>query len=373
MTMKKLLCKTLTLVMLVMPIGHATNPTPTNENAASEATGWVLDANLTPVKIPILSNISAIAAGGFKAKLALNKNGTVWEWGDLLKGTTNYSSIPVQVSGLSNIVAISVGDYHCLALKKDGTVWTWGLNSQGSIPIQVKGLSNVIAIAAGSSHNVALRNDGTVWEWGCSGCSMYGKEFRDLSNFDSPIPVRVAGLSNVVSIADTLNLRLALKKDGTVWVWNIIDQGKLFRDGKKIEDYSPRRMIGLSDIIAISANNGFCLVLKNNGTVQIPDPVFSSPIREGDIGDVIAIAAGNGYSLVLENDRTVWAWGSNNYGELGNGTTTTIYQPHPVKVNGLSDVTSIAAGYADSIALKKDGTVWAWGLKGTVEPNDEGD
>ena len=133
------------------------------------------------MKVSGLSGVASISAEG--PSLALKSDGTVWAWGDnrggqLGNGTadSNAHPLPVQVSGLSKVVASTSGDYHSLALKSDGTVWAWGYNAEGQLgdgtttsrfsPVQVSGLSGVAAIAGGVYHSLAVRTDGTVWAWG---------------------------------------------------------------------------------------------------------------------------------------------------------------------------------------------------------------
>jgi hypothetical protein len=134
-----------------------------------------------PGQVKGLTGVMAIAAGYYHT-LALKKDGTVWAWGEnaygeLGNGTNTDSNLPVQVSGLSGVTAIAGGEYHSLALKSDGTVWAWGDNSYAAlgikpylpfsdVPVQVSGLTDVLAIAAGSNHSLALKKDGTVWAWG---------------------------------------------------------------------------------------------------------------------------------------------------------------------------------------------------------------
>jgi hypothetical protein len=128
---------------------------------------------------------------------------------------------------------------------------------------------------------------------------------------------------------------------------------------------------GLSGVVAISCGVYHSLALKSDGTVwawgandygQLGNSAASdssAPVQVSGLSGVIAIAGGSRHSLALKSDGTVWAWGANDYGQLGNGTT--VGSSTPVQVSGLSGVTSIAAGDYHTLALKSDGTLWAWG------------
>jgi len=330
---------------------------------------------LTPVQIPGFGRLVAIAAGLFHT-LAVKDDGTVWAWGNntfgqLGDGTTTSRSTPVQVTGLTGIVSVAAGPFHSIALKSDGTVWAWGLNSSGELgdgttinkltPVQVVSLTDVIAIAAGggsylfispgvygcSEHSLALKKDGTVWAWGCN---LYG-ELGDGTTTDRSTPVQVVGpggsgyLTGITAIAAGGHHCLALKSDGTVWAWGRGAEGQL----------------------------------GNNATNNSATPVqVVGPGGTGYLTNVIAIAAGisyaapyiTGHSLAIRTDGTLWAWGSNSYGQLGDGTTTT--RTTPVQVVGLTGVSYITGSrggcLADgtlrgcfSLAVKSDGTIWAWG------------
>jgi Regulator of chromosome condensation (RCC1) repeat/Carboxypeptidase regulatory-like domain len=119
------------------------------------------------------------------------------------------------------------------------------------------------------------------------------------------------------------------------------------------------------------AASNFTVFLKGDGTVwawgsnsngQLGNGTTtdsSTPVQVSGLSGVTAVAAGSAHAIALKGDGTVWAWGSNSNGQLGNGTTTD--SSTPVQVSGLSGVTAVAAGSAYTIALKGDGTVWAWG------------
>jgi alpha-tubulin suppressor-like RCC1 family protein len=135
----------------------------------------------TPVRVKGLSEVTAISAS-FHHCLALKRDGTVWAWGrnargQLGDGTRESRNVPVQAKGIKDVVAVSAGRSHSCVLRNDGTVWAWGDNHYGQCtesndvfhcrtPVQMAGLSDVIAISNGYTHNLALRKDGTVWQWG---------------------------------------------------------------------------------------------------------------------------------------------------------------------------------------------------------------
>jgi len=274
----------------------------------------------------------------------LRSDGTVWAWGSnsngqLGNGTTTDSHIPLQVNGLSGMTAISAGNNFTVAVKNDGTVWAWGSNSNGQLgnattidsntPVPVSGtsgLSNVIGVAAGYNHTVALTNSsgGTVWAWGGNSNGQLGNGNYGPGT-DSNIPVQVGGLANIMAIAAGNAFTVALRNDppsSSVWAWGSNNIGQL-GNGALADVYTPGQVSGMY------------------GT--------------GAIG----IAAGDYHTVAMMIDGTVWAWGSNSNGQLGNGTTTGSVTP--VQVSGMSGVEAVAAGYSDAVALKIDSTVWAWG------------
>lgn len=150
---------------------------------------------------------SVLAAGAYHS-LAIAADGTVWAWGDnfwgqLGDGTTTERLTPVQVDGLTDVVAVAAGAEHTIALRRDGTVWAWGGNYSGelgdgtttdrSTPGQARGMADVVAIAAGSQHTVALRRDGTVWAWGDN----YDGQLGDGTTTDRLTAVQVQGLPDM--------------------------------------------------------------------------------------------------------------------------------------------------------------------------------
>lgn len=202
---------------------------------ASETYSYSINLNSGP---PPPSR-AVIAAGSYDS-LAIKSDGTVraWGWnstGQLGDGSTTDSNVPVQVSGLTGVVAVEAGWGHSLAMKSDGTVWAWGLNSyaqlgnggstDSNVPVQVSGLTGVVAVAGGSGHSLAMKSDGTAWAWGVNVEGALGNG----SNTSSKVPVQVSGLTGVVAIAagGAALHSLAMKSDGTVWAWGLNSYGQL--------------------------------------------------------------------------------------------------------------------------------------------------
>jgi len=176
----------------------------------------------------------------------------------------------------------------------------------------------VPALSLGENHTLALHENGTVWGWGANSQGQ-------LANAGGPTPTQVMDVSDVVKVSAGSDHSLVVKADGSIWAWGDNDQGQL-GDGTKTDyrDY---------------------------------------PVQVTSISSVIVVAAGYNHSIALKSDGTVWAWGNNARGQLGDGGFAE--SSFPVQVVGLTNVISIAAGRYCSIALKTDGTVWAWGENGS--------
>ncbi len=307
----------------------------------------------SPVAVTTIGGIEAVAAG-WEHSMALLNDGTVWAWGENSYGQLGDSSTvdrydPVKVKVISDITSISWGHIHThsLAVKSDGSVWAWGYNPTGKLgdntlvskdaPIQVHGLSNVgflsniIAVAGGHDFSLALEDDGTAWAWGANGFGQLG----DGTTTQRITPVPVVSLTNATAIVVGDWHSMALKDDGTVWTWGYGGGGRLGINSM-VSSSSPVQVHGYNDV--------------------------------GFLTDVVKIAAGETFCLVLKSDGTVWGWGRNDVGQLGDGTA--IDRWTPIQIPGLSDVVEIGAGARHSVVLKSDGTVWTFGDNGYGQLGD---
>jgi alpha-tubulin suppressor-like RCC1 family protein len=270
-----------------------------------------------PQPVPNLHNVKAVSAGaGFS--LALINDGTVVAWGSNISGvlgdgTTKHRESPVPVLKLTNIIAIAAGWTHCLALTENGRVWTWG--ETGNPPVQLDDFTNVSAIAAGEYHSLALKSGGDVWAWG-------GGQFGQVGNgkdyLGSARPTAVVGLPKIIKIAAGLVHSLALDSNGAVWGWGSNQNDQL-------------------------GNFNAVIKINQNGVTNIP-------VRTLTVSNATRIAAGDRHSLALEANGTVWAWGSDASGELGDGQKG---GSEVVQADVLTDAIAIAAGNSFSVAVAK--------------------
>lgn len=315
--------------------------------------------------------------------LAARSDGTVWAWGynnkgQLGNGTTSDSSSPMQVSGLTKIVAVAAGDYFSLGLKSDGTVWAWGDNGAGQlgdgsttgrlIPVQVSGLTDVIAISAGSSHSLALKADGTVWAWGFN---FYGQ--LGIGNATNQwVPVQVTGLPSITIATAGLYGSYAVDASGNVWSWGDNMYGQL-GDNSSTNRSTPVQ-IGISNIASISASGSHVLAAKQDGTLWAWGSRTSGqlgiglgfsqrePIQVPSITGVVSVETGNqssSHSFVKKSDGSIWGWGWNGFGQVGGSLEQAILTPTHLTL--LDNIVGIAGGSRQSYALKADGSVLAWG------------
>lgn len=343
-------------------------------------------ASGTPVRVPGIPRVAAVSVATdfwMSPGLALLENGTVQAWGEdnsqgqLGDGTTEPRQTRVTVQGLDHVVAIATGIASSLAVREDGTVWGWGANNCGLFgddgweprlsPVQVPGLTNVVSVAMSWDHAMALRSDGTVWAWGCGWTGQLG----DGTTMDHLQPIQVTGLTNVVAIETRISTSYALRADGTVWVWGAIYDGQNGQEPQPGNDLQlvPAQVPGLSDVVGLAAGYGHAVAVKRNGTVwawglnqlgslgdggQGP----SGPVRQVQgLRGVEAVGAGAHHSLALKRDGTMWGWGSNLEGGLGTGSDRRL-SPSTVLLNNVRAVSSNARRM---LALRTDGTVWTWG------------
>jgi alpha-tubulin suppressor-like RCC1 family protein len=338
--------------------------------------------------------ITGMVAAGANFTLALKSDGSVWAWGangdgQLGNGGTAPSvATPVPVLLPVPAVAVAGGGSHSLAVDRTGAVWAWGANNVGQLgngttvssatPVMVEGLSQIVAIAAGGSHNLALARNGTVWAWGSNGRGRLG----DGTTTNRPSPVRVLDIDRlgVVGIAARNAHSLAWTRTGSAFAWGVNFNGQLGRP-PDVDDHPRPTSVPAPALHALAAGTFHTLGLETGGAAAgrlwywgsppavYPDPDDVTMPASGDsnllvkadgsvwtsrgaplaildlaVGpeNVVGVSAGQSHFVAVSSDGTIWAWGSNAFGQLGDGTLDAKVDPAPVL--GLRLVENVAAG-----------------------------
>lgn len=304
----------------------------------------VLPIENTPIPVSSLSSIQSIAAGGLHA-LGLNAEGEVFAWGS--NRNTNLavasyiierSATPRRVAGLPRIASIAAGAVTSYALDQSCTPFTWGDNSMGQlglgpnvpsrdVPTPIQGIC-LSQISAGSRHALGKDKSGSVWAWGSNSSGQLGSQsgicFGGQSGrICATSPVKLPGVENAIKVSAGFDHSIVLLADGSLVAAGSNQHGQL-------------------------------------GASTVESAGSFTPVRSD--ARFVDAAAGARFSIALDETGAVWTWGKNDYGQLGQGISSAS-NARPALVGGLPRIRSIAAGSdSDSaFAIAVDGTVWAWG------------
>jgi alpha-tubulin suppressor-like RCC1 family protein len=276
-------------------------------------------------------------------QLALRANGTMWSWasngsGESGTNSTINRSSPVQVGSLTTWASVASPQANGLAVKTDGTLWAWGNNQQGvfgnsrsqgdgfaavSSPIQIGASTDWAELFAGYHNVIAIKTDGTLWGWGHNTGGTLGIN----NTISRSSPVQISSDTNWAKVAVGVSGGgqdhcLAIKTDGTLWAWGDNDYGNLF----------------------------------TNNTIA-----YSSPVQIGSDTDWSEVSGGLFASYAVKTDGTMWSAGyDSGYGQLGLGTRS-IDKSSPTQIGALTTWLKATGGYYSNVAVKTDGTLWSWG------------
>lgn len=284
-------------------------------------------------------------------------------------------------AGATTAQQVSTGQNHSCALTDTGAVLCWGSNFEGrlgdgsgmdsAVPTPVSALgSGVLTLGAGVAHSCAVDAGGGAWCWGRGG----GGQLGDGSTSDSDVPVAVSGLpGGLTAVSAGYAHSCGLTALGGVLCWGLNDDGEL-GDGTNSDSSTPVAVTGLASGVAeISVGDQHSCALTDTGAMLCWGSDLSGQLGNGAGGDsnvpvavsglgsgVEAIAAGGTFSCAVLSGGEVRCWGSNAYGQLGDGVIAS--SDVPVTVSGVSSsATSIATGYGFACAGATSGGVQCWG------------
>jgi alpha-tubulin suppressor-like RCC1 family protein len=312
----------------------------------------------------------------------------LYSWGQNSSGqlgdnTITDRSSPVSVVGdFTDWCQVSAGGSHSLALITNGTAWGWGSNQYGKLgdnttvskrsPVSVVGgFTDWSQVSAGYAQSLAVRTSGTAWAWGRNNVGQLGD--NTTVSKSSPVSV-IGGFTDWCQISTGCVHSLAVRTNGTAWAWGCNGQGRL-GDNTTVAKSSPVSVIGgFCDWSRVSAGKIHSIGLRTNGTAWAWGYNFQGPLGDntttaksspvsvvGGFTDWCQVSAGYYDSLAVRTNGSAWSWGLNNSGALGDNSTSARSSPVSV-VGGFTDWCHISAGKYSSLAVRTNGTAWAWGL-----------
>jgi alpha-tubulin suppressor-like RCC1 family protein len=336
----------------------------------------------SPVSVVGFTDWCQVSGGGYHS-LGVRSNGTAWAWGCNGVGrlgdntTTNQSSPVSVVGGFTDWCQLSAGGFHSLGVRTNGTAWAWGQSIFGrlgdntvtnrSSPVSVVGgFTDWCQVSAGAAHSLGLRTNGTAWAWGYNVCGRLGD--NTITNRSSPVSV-VGGFTNWCQVSAGTAHSLGVRTNGTAWAWGNNGFGRL-GDNTTTNQSSPVSVVGgFTDWCQVSAGFNHSLGVRTNGTAwawgsnlagRLGDGTNvskSSPVSVvGGFTNWCQVSAGGGHGLGVRTNGTIWAWGSNANGQLGDNTTSAKLSPVSV-VGGFTDWCQVSGGSYHSLGLRRSGFV----------------
>jgi len=280
---------------------------------------------------------AAVSAHNWGGSAGIKSDNTLWLWGSSFGGTLGNNlnflrSSPIQtISGGTNWGQISLGYRHHGAIKTDGTLWLWGQNNSGQLgentiidrssPVQTVSLgTDWKCISVGYRHSASIKTDGSLFAWGCN---LYG-QVGNGNTINQLVPVEnISGGTNWKSISLGSGHSAAIKTDGSLWMW-----------GRNVHGI-------LGDNTLTNRSSPVQTVLGGTNWKQI--------------------SAGSIHTTAIKLDGSLWVWGSNDSGRLGDNTL--INRSTPIQtISGGTNWKQISAGNTHTAAIKTDGTLWSWGV-----------
>jgi hypothetical protein len=302
---------------------------------------------------------------------AIRYDGSVWCWGDNLEGqlgdgTESKTSWPVEaVQFGTDTASLSIRYTQSCALAKNGSLRCTSFLADGAAQLG----ASVVAVAIGAAHACAIKGDGTTWCWGNARFGSLGNG-TDTEIMLPPVQVTALGTEGV-SLASGSSHTCAIKKDGTLWCWGFNNSGQVGVDNPESSSVpipTQVKAVGTEAAAVVTGGNHTC-VIKQDRTLWCWGMFHGSYGQVIGLGaDVASAAAWFFHTCALKLDGSLWCWGTNAHGQLGDGTTADSGLPVRVSVLGFEVAAIAVGGYCvfdnwggHTCVRKRDGSVWCWG------------
>lgn len=335
------------------------------------------ESSRTPVQL--LDNVSDIRMGQTHAA-AIKTDRSLWAWGNnscgqLGNSTLEASLTPIKI--MDNVTDVSLGEYVTAAVTADGSLWMWGDNSHGLMgngkgnvkeeygdflqtePLKI--MDEVSAVSIGQGFVAVIKQDASLWMWGDNSCGQLGIGMESDKNSSwsglwQAEPVKV--MDHVVAVSTGRSHTAAITSDGALWMWGLNNDGQI-GNGKA---YVPEK-----------SDSHTWLQHHNRSEEDWDKFCESKPVKILD--NVVSVSAGTNHTIAVTSDGSLWAWGKNQLGQLGIGTSAAdkkedeTCRTTPVKV--MDSVACASAGNGFTIAVKTDASVWTWGRNTNGQLGDD--
>ena len=338
-----------------------------------------------------LYNVAAVSAGAAHA-MAIGTSDSLWVWGNngggrLGDGTNEHRFNPTHVQSGMRWAYVSAGTNHSVAIRDDGTLWAWGSNHNGQLgdgttderltPIQIGEHADWISVSVGDRHTVGIREGNVLWAWGDNGQGQLGDGG---ATGGSAVPALIPGTWKRVSAG--MQHTVGIQTDGTLWAWGDNAQGRLgighVPPGGETDIRQTPTRVGEATWSLVAAGNQHTAGIQTDGTLWTWGHAGSGRLGNGQtsphVGSPwhvagatwISVDVGSSQTVGIQSDGSLWAWGMNGtFGQLGIGTTEANRQtPSEVDVAHETKWTSVSVGSNFGMAMRSDGTLWAWGNNG---------
>ncbi len=326
-----------------------------NQNELGDGTS---NPRYLPGQIGTASDWKTISAGNVDS-VAIKTDGSLWAWGDnqlgeVGDGTATPREEPVRIGVDTDWQMASAGSFLTIATKSDGSIWVLGqqtfprenYSGLGRKPI-FESHNPVTAFSSGES-SFAIRSDGSLWAWGANRNGQLGGG----ANFYQHEPIQISSSQNWKAVFAGGPSPFGIQKDGTLWGWG-------YGNRNNIELIYPHK-IGSSNLWRQVSSGSSIAGTMTDGTLWVWQDGSDLPQQFGTARDWRSVSSGGFCTLAIKTDGTLWVWGFNNGGVLGLDSTH-FHEVNPVQVGNDNRWQSLSVSDSSVVALKTDGTLWAWG------------
>jgi hypothetical protein len=342
---------------------------------------------------PLISMAPSKAFAGNMHAMAIKADGTLvaWGWnqyGQLGDGTTTDKRVPTQIGTDTDWASVSVGSQHSLLLKNNGSLYACGSNLDGRLglgvtsgntttPTRVGDASDWAFVTAGYAFSMAVKKDGTLYAWGYNSQYQHG----DNSNSSKSVPTRIGSASDWLGVVCGNNFTVAFKTDGSLYGSGNNTYGTLGTGDNTVKYNLTTRIGSASDWATVVSGEYHTMAIKTDGSLYTTGQNTNGALGHGGTDDKnvftrvgtdsdweFAQRAGQRHSAVVKADGSLWAWGRNDYGQLGIGTNS--QENAPKRVGTETGWVSAWCGFDFTLALKVDGSLWAFGRNQSYQLGD---